>query len=533
MKAITFALELLEPLMATGLEGDPNSNVTLDYIPGSVIRGALIGHYLNDKSKRELAFDGNERELFFDGSVRYLNAYPLIRLSLDEVRSLPTPLSLYAKKGAEPGATVHDLSYQSLKDAFGDEQSKQVSLPFFHIEGQEVFFLKPMHRLAIHAQRERRHGRSVQGDGAVFRYDALAAGTRFGGVILAKNDSSIGKLESLLKETQLNLGGSRTAGYGGVRVQGISVIDNWNEAALPQGLAEIAKGRRFTITLLSHTIVRNENGQHCAELSLIDLRRVLGDIAPARGEHDSTGGDFNATFKQSEIVGGFNRKWGLPLPQTLALKAGSVFSFEANDGITKGKVEELIAEGIGERRVEGFGRVAVNLNQQPTLEWLELKKPRAVEPYAIERNSLSAALAERMLERLIRRKLDLKLIEKVANRLIHHAPPNHQISRLRAVVRGALRSGDKELILAYFKKHKRTAREHFEQARVDGINLRAWIEERLNKLDENFDDFQMPVLGHDDGRNELIAAQFTDKLKLEYHLRLIDGVLAHAAKAND
>ena len=32
-----------QPLLLTSLQGDPNSSVSFSYIPGSVVRGALIG----------------------------------------------------------------------------------------------------------------------------------------------------------------------------------------------------------------------------------------------------------------------------------------------------------------------------------------------------------------------------------------------------------------------------------------------------------------------------------------------------------
>ena len=47
MKAITFLLHTKQPLLATSLQGDPNSDVSFSYIPGSMIRGVLIGRYLH------------------------------------------------------------------------------------------------------------------------------------------------------------------------------------------------------------------------------------------------------------------------------------------------------------------------------------------------------------------------------------------------------------------------------------------------------------------------------------------------------
>jgi CRISPR-associated protein Csx10 len=50
MKAITFLLHTQQPILATSLQGDPNSDVSHDYILGSMIRGALIGRYLRQNN---------------------------------------------------------------------------------------------------------------------------------------------------------------------------------------------------------------------------------------------------------------------------------------------------------------------------------------------------------------------------------------------------------------------------------------------------------------------------------------------------
>ena len=52
MKVINYRIDLLEPTLVTSLQGDPNSAVAFDYLPGSVLRGILIGKYLGSKLSR-------------------------------------------------------------------------------------------------------------------------------------------------------------------------------------------------------------------------------------------------------------------------------------------------------------------------------------------------------------------------------------------------------------------------------------------------------------------------------------------------
>ena len=52
MNALTFQIHLHEPVLVTQVgSGDSNSAVGFDFIPGSVIRGALIGRYLQRRNE--------------------------------------------------------------------------------------------------------------------------------------------------------------------------------------------------------------------------------------------------------------------------------------------------------------------------------------------------------------------------------------------------------------------------------------------------------------------------------------------------
>ena len=123
MKAITFLLHTQQPLLATSLQGDPNSDVSFSYIPGSMIRGMLIGRYLQHHALRSTddILDDSKfpdvKRLFFDGSSRYLNAYLYTNNSNKEKkRTLPIPLSWFRRKVDDISKleeiTAFDRSYE-------------------------------------------------------------------------------------------------------------------------------------------------------------------------------------------------------------------------------------------------------------------------------------------------------------------------------------------------------------------------------------------------------------------------------------
>src|SRR5690606_11505484 len=140
-------------------------------------------------------------------------------------------------------------------------------------------------------------------------------------------------------------------GYGLVR---LDVIDTHDEV-FSHELGSNAHSSRLIITLLSDLILRNSQGQY---MTTVD--------AFLESVHKLTNGKFHLNsinaFLATTVHGGFNREWGLPIPQVPALKMGSVIELETPDNHDEmlAALSDLAVQGIGERLNEGFGRFAVN-----------------------------------------------------------------------------------------------------------------------------------------------------------------------------
>jgi RAMP superfamily. len=78
MKAIKVVITLNSPLLIARPEnGDENSRTSLDYIPGSTIKGVVIKHYLQQKqtSITDDAMqkaDSDIRKFFFSNQLQFL-----------------------------------------------------------------------------------------------------------------------------------------------------------------------------------------------------------------------------------------------------------------------------------------------------------------------------------------------------------------------------------------------------------------------------------------------------------------------------
>ncbi len=255
MIAITYTITLQEPLLATSLQGDPNSAVSAAFIAGSMMRGLLIAQ---QRDNQQLVM--TERELFFAGEVRYLHAYP-IHPEIGK-RGLPVPLSWHKnKKRVVVHGPIEDRALLEKEDGDWAEKSQDdvpASGDFVWLAEERAITYTPATQLTVHTQRDRGPGRARRGAGAVYQYEALAAGECFQGVILCIKPSQATQIKKMLPVGVSYLGGVQTAGYGRVVIDAVQEETNWQETTV--AVAEIDSDQTLVITLLSDAILRADTG---------------------------------------------------------------------------------------------------------------------------------------------------------------------------------------------------------------------------------------------------------------------------------
>ena len=564
MKAVTFLLHTQQPILATSLQGDPNSDVSYPYITGSMIRGFLIGRYLQKlgiKPTDDIDKFPDVKLLFFDATTTcYLNAYPFI----NNKRTLPIPRSWYKDKGVtfseDHAETIYDFSKIPL-----DEQNellneneenlspKLLEENFCLVDDDEVLLYKVKRRINIHNKRDRKRGKGIEGSGAIFSYDAIDAGQSFQGVILCKTQEDQAIIESLLHQKDVWLGGSQSAGYGYLQIELLNNDSEWYEIL---DLKErIENQKSLTVTLLSDTIIYDECGQIVSNPET--LRQILSDTLNQELKFQEGG-----IYASSIIVGGFNRKWGLPLPQTPALAAGSVFVFE-NIDISSEKFQEFLDnvkriedQGIGERRVDGFGRVVFNWLDEETEEYKAklcnqefqtTQQAQNKEPLKSESSKIAAGIANR----IVRKKLDVLIIQQVSNISLNNTEEisNSQLSRLMLVTRQVLyevESGQTkyenerksitelvEPINNLLHNLPSNARKEFERSKLNE-HINQWLNVENSWLEKVW--CSNPETKHliDHGQPKVIIAgenkDIDTYITLEYSLRLIIAVVKKIMK---
>ncbi|MEM3485506.1 MAG: hypothetical protein QXI12_07770 [Candidatus Methanomethyliaceae archaeon] len=503
MNALTFQVLAEQPLLiGQPGAGEENSATSYDFIPGSVLRGLLINRYLNKHQWTDILEDQKGGELFFSGNVIYLNAYPGNRLNQ---RTLPKPLSWFVDKDQrhEPTATVYDFALLPREETEG-----LVSLPgefCWYTEDGYVEIIDPLRRLTVHNASDDRNVKG-KGNSSVYRYDAIAPGQSFSAAIVSDREDHLRDLRELLEMAETaHVGGSRSAGYGLVSFQNIALTNSWHEyTSNPNTYDDLV-----VITLLSDTILRDPiSGQFTTNLD--DVLRWTHQRA----------------YFRTRIVGGFNRKWGLPLVQAPALQAGSTYVYKA-DEVDFQTLARLTDKGIGERLLDGFGRIAINWHNQEELKLRQ--RPSVAKSAFIKLSPTSERLLKQMTERSLRLFLDKRLLEVLGSLRIDNLPAisNAQLSRLRLVVLHALRENNPALITNHLAGLKK-ARIQFERARIDNQRLITW----LQKVADNDSVWQTYLEPHELEVPSIAGfrAQITHHIKIEYTMRFLDALLKRAIK---
>lgn len=514
MNALTFHLTLRQPLLIGQLgAGEENSAISFNYIAGSTIRGALIGRYTeHNRAKLDLTNE-QVRHLFFDNTVTYLNGYPQ-----DEhgARTLPTPRSWRVESKEVPielmPDDVIDITDTAIVDIAGMEDPEAISDPFCSVQDGETTLYTPKRYTGLHNASTERYVKR-ENDSFVFRYDALAAGQTFCSAIISEDQSLLESLRPLLNQPDLFLGRSRSAGYGHTQISDVELVTDWHEYTMPD---TNERQETITFTLLSDAILRDTNGQYTTNLLASPPFHQL-KFKPVNA------------FIAIGFTGGFNRKWGLPLPQVPIIKAGSVWTFP-NDAATA--LQALVATGLGERCLDGFGRVAVNWQQYGQIE----KRAPQVDPKrmtVVGLDRTAQTLAARMVDRLYRQVLDQRLVQHVAGSLAISGtiPENTQLSRLRIIVRQAWRNRDfdAKLMKNFLSKLKPTAKNQYLRAQVDRQSLLQWLEEGWQ--DDKFWKAYFYISPTDLPKIGDIPARASAELKLEYTVRLIDALCNKTIRA--
>lgn len=470
---VTYRLRLTAPALVAASGGDPSAVSSLPFISGSSILGAMAGRWLMANPGSDPSESPAFRRCFLDGTVRWLHAYPCDRRGH---RLVPAPRTLVVSKLADVAKEIGDRASPRFDEGFEPFQSlKEGHFVWFSHDAErpEARLRRPGMEVRLHHQRDREKGRSDSGE--MFSYVALRAGEPFVGHVLCESQGDAELVRTLLEAGSIRIGRSRSAGYGGhaeLEELKVSSAKSWRETEVRPTSDE----EPLVLTLLSDFLGRSALGEPDPGALLDDLATALElDRAALIASRSSFG---------RRAVSGYVSKWRMPRPVHGAVAAGSVVVIERARP-RRELIDELRWSGLGERRAEGFGRIAVDLHGWPRLAIQRERRPSALRQASAARESVDELL---FLQRNLLSQALSEALERCAARHVSDAassalPPTHLISKLRGLLRAA--SGPDELEQlreALSPKAKKT----LGRCQVQSAPVDKWLVSQVKRGDEEW-----------------------------------------------
>lgn len=502
MKALVLTLNALEPLLLAKPEsGEENSANSYDYIPGSAIRGAIIHAWLRRQSRQELNLrgDSQDRKLFFDGGCRFLNGYPMHAET--KRRCLPAPFTWQVPKdevNADPAAFIN----LALHAPEADETYKSHSCNFFSTLGDGIRLQKTRMTQTPHNASADANRKDAESS-TVFRYISIGSGQGFQSAILCDQEKQLDLIKDCLVEEVMFLGGSHRAGYGRIGVS-VEFKEKWEEYQ-PEGC--LGEADTISVTLLSDALIRDRDGRSGLGFDAA-LSQWLGLSQPLK--------HLDSSSWRLALAGGYNRKWGLPLPQDYVFQAGSTFVYQAAD-FGRWPEEQRLQQGIGERRAEGFGRLGLNLSVKESFEGrIAQSIQTAAETPAMELSVTSRELARQLADSRFKNLLDRRLAEFISKKVdeVSRPPRKAQLSRMRSAANRAYARNDLHPLAEHIDNLKRDSAAQFEECYIDGQPMKDWLSNLVTapdavKLLFGNQPIELPAVGGETARIQDYQARYT------------------------
>ncbi|MDR7416040.1 MAG: CRISPR-associated RAMP protein Csx10 [Armatimonadota bacterium] len=384
-----FCLTPEKPLRTGTLKTRGDYLDTRDYLPGSVLRGALA---------EWLRLQGKESQIVPTvQKVRFGNFFPSVS---ESVWVLPFPMTALECK-LHGGFRRIPKGTQE-KPGHGIRDSLLIALAYSELERQGARFPVPMLLRCTHeAAGQRCGGRMERVSGSGF-YAALPEGWRivkvdkalqtkvalsrhrraaqegmlyrvigvrpthcFVGRLWTGDNAVLGELQKAVEH--VGIGALTTRGFGTARLKETEprldpiaerlrtfnekLREVWRDLAalarqVGSSVPDAPSGTYFSVDLLAPAVLRDPQGLPTLRLHLEFNGQLLEPV-------------FWAT--QPVFVGGFSPAWGLPKPTHLGAAMGSVYVFrvEASPDALVPFLEDLEARGVGIRTDEGLGEILV------------------------------------------------------------------------------------------------------------------------------------------------------------------------------
>ncbi|WP_353684546.1 RAMP superfamily CRISPR-associated protein [Thermodesulfovibrio sp. 3907-1M] len=447
MQAIRYRITALSPLIFSSNTGDPNMVATLDYIPGSHLRGLFANEFI-EKNKLNAVAESDERffKWFIKGEIKFLNAYIASRDYQNEFQiHYPVPLSIQREKHDD--SKIYDLLLTEIEDE--EIQTKPFDGNYCRLKESSIYLESLNKSINFHHSRDRHTGVAKQG--IIFNYESIDEGQVFEGFILSSAENLL-EFKKSFPQGVYYLGRSKSNQYGKVRFEILS--DEPFEFYSEIKDSDIKAGEAV-LTLLSDTIIYNENGFPVVDIK--EFERAIG--CPVK-----------KAFIRAKEWEGFISVWRLKTPLEICFTAGSAFIIDVKEDDIP-RLRQLQKKGIGMLTHLGFGRFVIGW-QESEKYYIAQKdkkysKPVSTPPQALK--SIISSLAEEFLIANTQ-----KIAIRKASEFEKNIPPKSLLSKLEKAV-------TEDKLTELLKNLKTTAKNHLTKCKTSEQTLYDFLVDFLKK----------------------------------------------------
>src|SRR5690625_147405 len=392
---ISVHIDAQEALKINDVYRTSDSTQAHHYIPGHVLRGALVHTYLQDRNLSPEDLD--TETIFHDDKIQFWNGY----LKIDGKRSIPFPDHIYETKESSRSAEQPKKVY----DSFNDKQMKSIEKDSpVRVSNDMVLFSKNK-LLASNVKKVSSLHLALntpEGESQLYRYEAIASNQQFEAVIKVDTDHDFAQWLFEQEERTLWLGGARNSGYGRSLLK-FSFLDGEPEQ---EEVSDKVKTKEFYILATSDWILQNEHGQMVNAIDEDILSDLLGEKVTLE-KH----------VVNSAMTGGYIAPWRAYRPMIQAIQAGSIYKYKVDKEVSLQPLEDFVSKGVGGRRNEGFGTFII-LPSWPYEKLLEIgTAKKVVEP--VKRGHMEPAQAKKEEQQFVQDFIHYELNKKVRQQVNH------------------------------------------------------------------------------------------------------------------
>ena len=303
---------------------------------GYAIRSrTVIGVFANLYLGAGREADETFRHLFLDGTVKWSALTPVINGMISD----PAPAMLMKLKNG--GGRIINV-YAGAADEWKSKKPKSLDGYFAAADEESgtYYVAQPESEINYHNRLTDLSGTDRAKRG-LYMQDSLKQGMVYGGyVLLSANEDVQRAVKELLNAGRIRIGRSKKVQYGAAVV---------SEAKLKtcKSAKTETKEKEAVFAILKSDLVLQEGA-----MFVTNHESVRSRIAEAFGLKNIRPETF-ADYCRYSVLSGYNAMWQMQKPKVRAVKAGSVYAFEAEKGVYPSR------KIIGEYQQEGLGIVEI------------------------------------------------------------------------------------------------------------------------------------------------------------------------------